>query len=203
MIFIFIHCGYDYCYYWMFENSIAGIFMVDTGILFSNIKFPSHECKMTFWTLTNSDFPTDQTFHQIHDFDTDFDLHRTMSGFHGALAKGLAWQQGTLIVSDTWFRSPIFGFACATIVDTRFLELTMSLLDFSHRIPRITFSILLNNGYVLTMIYRSRNRNIHIRHTVHLYFQYWLCKWSFFFAFCIENWVRSLPFSLHWFSIHA
>ena len=31
---------------------------------------------MTFWSLTNSDFPTNQTFHQFHDLDTELDLHR-------------------------------------------------------------------------------------------------------------------------------
>ena len=32
------------------------------GIVFSNMKSPSHECNMTFWSLTNySDFPTDDT----------------------------------------------------------------------------------------------------------------------------------------------
>ena len=31
---------------------------------------------MTFWSLTNSDFPTNQTFHQLHDLDTELDLHR-------------------------------------------------------------------------------------------------------------------------------
>ena len=31
---------------------------------------------MTFWSLTNSDFPTNQTFHQFHDLDTGLDLHR-------------------------------------------------------------------------------------------------------------------------------
>ena len=30
----------------------------------------------TFWSLTKSDFQTNQTFHQFHDIDTDFDLHR-------------------------------------------------------------------------------------------------------------------------------
>ena len=39
-----------------------GSFMVDTGVLFSNMKFPSHEFSMTFWPLTNSDFQTNQTF---------------------------------------------------------------------------------------------------------------------------------------------
>ena len=38
--------------------------------------------------------------------------------------------------------SPIVGLACAPIVETRILELVMSLLDFSPRIPLGTFSIL-------------------------------------------------------------
>ena len=31
---------------------------------------------MKFWSLTNSDFPTNQTFQQFHDLDTKLDLHR-------------------------------------------------------------------------------------------------------------------------------
>ena len=68
-----------------------------------------------------------------------------MSGFHGAFATGVACQQGTLTLPDTWlYTSPIVGRACAPIVETRFLELAMSLLDFSPRITLGTFSILLN-----------------------------------------------------------
>ena len=63
---------------------------------------------MTFWPLTNSDFPTDQTFHQFHDLYTELDLHRIMSGFHGAFATGMASQQGTLTLPDTWFRPPFW-----------------------------------------------------------------------------------------------
>ena len=58
---------------------------------------------------TNSDFPTDQTFHQFHDLYTELDLHRIMSGFHGAFATGVASQQGTLTPPDTWFRPPFLG----------------------------------------------------------------------------------------------
>ena len=63
---------------------------------------------MTFWPLTNTDFPTDQTFHQFHDLYTELDLHRIMSGFHGAFATGVASQQGTLTLPDTWFRPPFW-----------------------------------------------------------------------------------------------
>ena len=57
--------------------------------------------------LTNSDLPTDQTFHQFHYY-TELDLHRIMSGFHGAFATGVASQQGTLTLPDTWFRPPFW-----------------------------------------------------------------------------------------------
>ena len=55
-----------------------------------------------------SDLPTDQTFHQFHDLYTELDLHRIMSGFHGAFATGVASQQGTLTLPDTWFRPPFW-----------------------------------------------------------------------------------------------
>ena len=139
-----------------------------------------------------SDFPTDQTFHQFQDLYTELDLHRFMSGFHGAFATGVASQQGTLTLPDTWFRPPFwdllmlqllknktnhpisnnshpsatakksniqpqnragvkkptgtsynFDKVWIQIVETKFLELAVSLLDFSPRIPLGTFSILL------------------------------------------------------------
>ena len=63
---------------------------------------------MTFWPLTNSDLPTNQTFHQFHDLYTELDIHRIISGFHGAFATGVASQQGTLTLPDTWFRPPFW-----------------------------------------------------------------------------------------------
>ena len=36
------------------------------------------------------------------------DLHRIMSGFHGAFATGVASQQGMLTLPDTWFRPPFW-----------------------------------------------------------------------------------------------
>ena len=89
--------------------------------------------------MTNSDLPTNQTFHQFHDLYTELDLHRIMSGFHGAFATGVASQQGTLTLPEHLVPSPILGLANAEIVETKFLELAMSLLDFSPRIPIGTF----------------------------------------------------------------
>ena len=84
-----------------------------------------------------------------------------MSGFHGAFATGVASQQGTLTLPDTWFRLPFwdllycwchsddasvllyFTLLMLQLLRPKFLELAMSLLDFSPRIPLGTFSILL------------------------------------------------------------
>ena len=90
---------------WNAWNRNSGSFMVDTGILFSNMMFRSHECWMTFWPLTSySDFPTYQTFHQFHDLDTELDLHLITSGFHGAFATDVAFQHGMRTLPETWFR---------------------------------------------------------------------------------------------------
>ena len=61
---------------------------------------------MTFWSLTNSDFPTNQTFHQFHDLDTELDLHRLWVVSMEHLQR--VWQQGTLTLPDTWFRPPLW-----------------------------------------------------------------------------------------------
>ena len=48
---------------------------------------------------------------------------------------------------------PILGLANAPIVETKFLEFVMSLLDFSSRIPHGTFSILLSKCRVINYEY--------------------------------------------------
>ena len=74
-----------------------------------------------------------------------------MSGFHGAFATGVACQQGKLTLPDTWFRPPLWDLLVLQLLRPDSLELAMSLLDYSHRIPLGTFSILLkkDNGYAL------------------------------------------------------
>ena len=90
---------------WNAWHRHSGSFMVDTDILFSNMKSPSHECLITFWPLTSyGDFPTDQAFHLFHDLETELYLRRITSGFSGSFATGVACQQGTLTLTDTWFR---------------------------------------------------------------------------------------------------
>ena len=55
------------------------------------------------WLPYRSDY-----IHQFHDLYTELDLHRIMSGFLGAFATGVASQQGTLTLPDTWFRPPFW-----------------------------------------------------------------------------------------------
>ena len=59
---------------------------------------------------------------------------------------GSAYPSGHLVPS------PILGLANAPIVETKFLELAMSLLDFSPRIPLGTISILLNQTSQLSKL---------------------------------------------------
>ena len=104
---------------------------------------------MTFWPLTNSDFPTDQTFHQCHDLYTELDLHRIMSGFHGAFATGVASQQGTLTLPDTWFRPPFWDLLMLQLLRPNSSNLPCLYSTFHLEYPLVlSFAILL-------LIYRS------------------------------------------------
>ena len=63
--------------------------------------------------------------------------------FPWIICNGCGIPAGNAYPSGHLVPSPIVGLACAPIVETRFLNLAMSLLDFSPRIPLGTFSILL------------------------------------------------------------
>ena len=97
---------------------------------------------MTFWSLTNSDFPTYQTFHQFHDLYTEL-ASTDFEWFPWSICNGCDIPAGNAYPSGHLVPSPIVGLACAPIVETRFIELAMSLLDFSPLIPLGNFSILL------------------------------------------------------------
>ena len=61
--------------------------------------------------------PVIQNLHQCYDLDTELDLHRIMSGFHGASATGVACQQGAFTLPDTWFRPPLGTDLCSNCWD--------------------------------------------------------------------------------------
>ena len=63
--------------------------------------------------------------------------------FPWSICNGFGMPAGNAYPSGHLVPSPILGLANAPIVETKFLELAMSLLDFSPRIPLGTFSILL------------------------------------------------------------
>ena len=78
-------------------NRHWGSFMVDTGILSNNMKFPSHKCLMTFFDLTiYNDNPL------LIRLCTELDFLPNLSGFHRTFALGVACRQGTLTPPDTW-----------------------------------------------------------------------------------------------------
>ena len=64
--------------------------------------------------------------------------------FPWSICNGCGMQAGNAYPSGHLVPSPILGLANAPIVETKFLELAMSLLDFSPLIPLGTFSILLS-----------------------------------------------------------
>ena len=63
--------------------------------------------------------------------------------FPWSICNGCGMPAGNAYPSGHLVPSPILGLANAPIVETKFLELAMSLLDFSPQIPLDTFSILL------------------------------------------------------------
>ena len=94
---------------------------------------------------------------------------RIISGFHGAFATGVASQQGNAYPSGHLVPSPILGLANAPIVETLFLELAMSLLDFLPRIPLGTFSILLYTN-ILTVISGSSMSTMPLTMTIRFHY---------------------------------
>ena len=77
---------------------------------------------------------------------TDFDVI-TEYRFPKGICNECGMPTGDAYPSGHLVPSPILGLANAPIVETKFLELAMSLLDFSSRIPLGTFSILLIDLY--------------------------------------------------------
>ena len=65
-----------------------------------------------------------------------------MSGFHGAFATGVACQQGTLTLPDTWFRPPFWDLLMLQLLRPNSSNLPCLYSTFSPRIPLGTFSIL-------------------------------------------------------------
>ena len=110
---------------------------------------------MTFWPLTNSDFPTDQTFHQFHDLYTELDLHRIMSGFHGAFATGVASQQGTLTLPDTWFRPPFWDLLVLQLLRPNSSNLPCLYPTFHLEYPLVLSRFCL---HILSKVFRSTAR---------------------------------------------
>ena len=103
---------------------------------------------MTIWPSTSyTDFPTDQTFNQFHDPDTELDIHRITSGFHWAFVTGAgnAYPSGHLVPSlfGTWF--VLFLLMLQSL---RQVFPILSFLDISPWIPLVTFPFCLSSRLI-------------------------------------------------------
>ena len=69
------------------KMSFRKLYMVDARMLLNNMKSSCRECSKTFWSSTSySDFPTDQTFHQFYDLDTELDIDQICEWFPGTIS---------------------------------------------------------------------------------------------------------------------
>ena len=83
---------------------------------------------------------------------TEVDFYR-IERFPWSICDRCGMPAGSAYPSGHLVPSPTLGLANAPIVETKFLELAISLLDFSPRIPLGTFSILLVMEEVVILLY--------------------------------------------------
>ena len=81
----------------------------------------------------------------FHDLDTDVYPHRITSGFHGAFATGVACQQGTLTLPDTWFRPPIWDLLMLQLLKPNSLNLPCLSSTFHLEYPLVLSRTCFNN----------------------------------------------------------
>ena len=140
---------------WNAWNRHSGSFMVDHGGLIQQYEVSLSRMLNDIltldqqWLSNQSDFPPiSWPWYRLWTFT------ESLSGFHGALATAVGMPAGNAYPSVHLVPSPILGLASAPIVETKFLELAMSLLDFSPRIPLGTFSILPRTSNLKNIVQR-------------------------------------------------
>ena len=104
---------------------------------------------------------------------TEVDLYR-IERFPWSICDRCGMPAGSAYPSGHLVPSPILGLASAPIVETKFLELAMSLLDFSHRIPLGTFSILLLLFWLTSnfMIFLWNLRILSLLHSKYFFYHF-------------------------------
>ena len=95
-------------------------------------------------------------------FIAELDLHRIMSGFHGAFATGVASQQGTLTLPDTWFRPPFWDLLMLQLLRPNSSNLPCLYSTFHLEYPLVLsrFSFSLNLDPLLGRIGPKVNTNV-------------------------------------------
>ena len=133
---------------------------------------------MTFWPLTISDFPTDQTFHQFHDLYTELGLHRFTSGFHGAFATGVASQQGTLTLPDTWFRPPFWDLLMLQLLRPNSSNLPCLYSTFHVEYPLVLSRFCFVRTSVTAYVFSLCETYFAMLHNLNTNLTIWLWHWS-------------------------
>ena len=141
---------------WNAWNCPSGSFMVDTGSYLTIWSLPLRKVKLYSdpWPVTVTSH-TNQTYHQFHNLDTELDLHRITSGFHGTFATGVACHQGTLTLPETWFRPTFWDLLMLQMLRQVFPNLSCLFSTFHLQYPsarprfRYFFTILIQNYYSL------------------------------------------------------
>ena len=106
-----------------------------------------------FWHFRTTIYNFLTTFHQFHDLDTKLDLHRIMSGFHGAFATGVASQQGTLTLPDTWFRPPFWDLLMLQLLRPNSSNLPCLYSTFHLEYPLVLSRFCFGNGSLTRVHY--------------------------------------------------
>ena len=93
-----------------------------------------------------------------------------MSGFHGAFATGVACQQGTLTLLDTWFRPPLWDLLVLQLLRPDSSNLPCLYATFHLGIPFGTFSILLTRFIFSLNMYMQAVLTYYFENTKNVYF---------------------------------
>ena len=114
---------------------------------------------MTFWSLTNSDFPTNQTFQQFYDIYTELDLHRLWVVSMEHLQRVWHASRDTY-PSGHLVPSPIVGLACAPLLRPDSSNLPCLYSTFHLEYPLVLSRFCFSNIYVPSVFCYDEHKKI-------------------------------------------
>ena len=93
--------------------------------------------------------PSRSSFPPISCFNTELDLHQITSRFYGAIATGMACQQGTLTHPDTWFLPPVWDLLMLQLLGPDFPNFPCLYSTFHLEYPSVLSRFCFGVGYNL------------------------------------------------------